>query len=305
LVNRPMAWEVYPGEFELFGDTDVFADHRLKSRWTLETRSMFLDAGHLGETLYGQVHIESLDDDQIRLTTDQMALLTSANHAFEDDKTLDTWQWSDLANPRTYHLETAGVPTAVGPSENPIVTLADLGAYAFNLPYRCVTLTVQYEQPVTSWYQHLWAGDPPSGLNTTTENTVFLWSPPEPDSKDVFVERTFASDGISIYTSFYYPPPPTGFGDWAAHTAPLIRWNRTIIEGLTTAPIILEGYYSQTCRPEHHNLVESFLFEPRLEPGISADLLDELANLNIRFIHLILDNQGNDAQSSVATYGFE
>jgi len=102
--------------------------------------------------------------------------------------------------------------------------------------------------------------------------------------------------------------------NWHMDTAPLIRWNWTTIEGLTTEPIVLEGYYSQTYRPEHHNIVENFLFEPRLEPGISDDMLSELADLNVRFIHMIILNRWNrdvfplewpDAQSSIATYGFD
>ena len=73
---------------------------------------------------------------------------------------------------------------------------------------------------------------------------------------------------------------------------------------MTTEPIVLTRHYSQTYRPEHHNLIENFLFEPRLEDGLSADLLAELNNRDIRYIHLIVDNQGT-GQSRIATYGFD
>lgn len=312
LLNTPIDFEVYSGEFELFGKTDVFADHRLKSFWTLETQTMILNTGNLNETLYDHASIEILDEDRLRSTTGQIADLPAADHTYDQGSSvLDTWRWSDLANPRTYELKTTSIPTAVAPSENPIITLADLGDYAFNLPYPCLTLTVQYERPVTSWHQQIWSSDPPSGLATATENTVYLWSPPAPRPDDVFQERSFTSENISIDTSFYYPPPVTGYADWAAHTAPLLRWNQTVIEGLTTEPIVLQGYYSQTYRPEHHNLVENFLFEPRLEPGISDALLGELADRNIRFIHMILVHQddelaiSDDIGSSIVTYGFD
>ena len=62
----------------------------------------------------------------------------------------------------------------------------------------------------------------------------------------------------------------------------------TTITGYTTTPIELTGYYSQTYRPEHHNVTEHFLFEPRLEPGISQTILDELEAKNIRLIHMYL-----------------
>ena len=94
----------------------------------------------------------------------------------------------------------------------------------------------------------------------------------EPSDDDIFQERTLSANGISIHTTFYYPAPPPGQSDWVADagaTAPLKRWGRTTIQGLTTEPIILEGYYSQTYRPEHHNYLI-----PRIScssPGLSQE----------------------------------
>ena len=102
---------------------------------------------------------------------------------------------------------------------------------------------------------------------------------PPPASDDIPQERTLSSNGISITSRFYYPPLPKGLTAWelgGANTAPLKRWEQTTIKGLTTEPIVLKGYYSQTFRPEHHNLTEHFLFEPRLEPGISIAILSQL-----------------------------
>ena len=50
--------------------------------------------------------------------------------------------------------------------------------------------------------------------------------------------------------------------------------------------VVLHGYFSQTYLPGHHNFSEFFIFEPRLEPGISKDLLDELKTKDIRMIYL-------------------
>jgi hypothetical protein len=111
-----------------------------------------------------------------------------------------------------------------------------------------------------------------------------------------------AANGISIHTSFYYPSPPVGYTGWVGTTAPLKRWKRTVIEGLTAEPIVLDGYWSQTYRPEHHNVVEHLLFEPRLETGISSAILDELSSKGIRFIHAIIDHQ-EGGQSAITTYG--
>jgi hypothetical protein len=51
---------------------------------------------------------------------------------------------------------------------------------------------------------------------------------------------------------------------------------------------VLTGYYSQTYRPGHHNFTEEFIFEPRLEPGLSALALAELEAANIQFLHVEL-----------------
>lgn len=303
LLKMPMEFEVFTGEFEIFGETDVFADHRLKSRWTLETYNIPLDSNSLSERLYGEVTIEYLDEDRICTTTQEMSLLPFAYHSFSSDSTFDGWQFRDLDNPRTHRLQTTRIPTAVSAGENPILTLADLGTHGFNVPFRCLTLDVQYERPVMSWYQDLWGG---SGPRTTTTNRVYLWQRTEPSDDDVFQERSLTANGISITTSFYYAPPPEEYEDWVAANAtnPLKRWDRTIIEGLTDDPIVLTGYYCQTYRPEHHNLIENFLFEPRLEPGIPAGILQQLRDVNVRLIHLIADNQGG-SESRILTYGFD
>lgn len=309
LVDTPMELEVYPGEFELFEATDVFADHRLKSRWTLDTRSMTLDVNNLSEGLYGNVSIEYLDGDRIRTISGEMPLLPFADHALAaGNVVVDSWQLRELDNPRTYRLHTTGIPTSVPPAQCPLFTLADLGMRAFNVPFRCLTLNVEYDRSVTAWYQQLGVGGPASGLRTTTRNQVRLWQRTPPSDHDIPQERVFSANGIAIRSTFYYAAPPQGQADWVADagaTAPLKRWDRTTIEGLTPEPIVLKGYYSQTYRPEHHNFIENFLFEPRLEPGISQDILAQLSGKNIRFIHMVIDNRPDGDQSRIATYGFE
>ena len=114
-------------------------------------------------------------------------------------------------------------------------------------------------------------------------------------------ERSFdGPNGVSISTSYYWPPPPGTY----FFTYPLARFVETVIEGYTSEPIVLSGYYSQTYRPEHHNFGAQFLFEPRLEASISQNILDELRAQDIRLIHLILDFL-TGYNNSVTTYGFE
>ena len=68
----------------------------------------------------------------------------------------------------------------------------------------------------------------------------------------------------------------------------MARWIETTITGLTSEPIVLLGYYSQTYRPEHHNFGEHFIFEPRLEPDISPVILSELEAANIQYLHILV-----------------
>jgi hypothetical protein len=85
----------------------------------------------------------------------------------------------------------------------------------------------------------------------------------------------------------------------ALYTAPLKCFLETVIQGYTTEPIILHGYYSQTYWPQHHNWNEFFIFEPQLEPGISRQILDELRARNIRFFLV------DDFRGKISTYGFD
>lgn len=304
LVNTPMEFEVFTGELTVHEQTDVFAQHRLKSRWRLETRTMALDPDAVAtQGLYAKVTIEYLDEDRVCTVEDQMSM--PVQHSFVGTTATDAWRWEDLANPRTLRLDTPGVRTVVSSAENPFLTLADLGANAYT-PYKVLTLDITYDDPVTAWNQSIqtrtWA----------TRNVVRLWPIQPPDAGDVLQERDFhdVHDVISIRTSFYYPPPPKPDPSWDGATAPLKRWGQTVIEGLTTEPIVLRGYYSQTYRPEHHNLKENFLFEPRLEPGISQAILDQLQAQDIRFIHPTLTwtvDEVNDVRTCTAeirTHGF-
>jgi hypothetical protein len=80
--------------------------------------------------------------------------------------------------------------------------------------------------------------------------------------------------GISVRTSFFWPPEPTGLT--AGYTAPLVEWMQTRVTGLTAEPITLREPFAQTYRPDHHNFGERFVFEPRLDPAVPEHLRAEL-----------------------------
>ncbi len=305
LLNKPARFEIYPGEFHLMESTDIFADHRLKSRWILTTRNMAISGESLNEGIYAELEMEYVADGRMGITKGPMSLLPYSQHEWHEDQgVLDRWALDSIPNPRSYELKTVGIPLRVPDGQDPLCLLSDFGEYAFNVPYRCHELKVQYEFPVVTWDQHDWLDDPASAWRHGDQNRLYLWLPPEPSPDDVPVQREYLDRdrGISVRTSFFWPPPPPGYSSWIVHTAPLLRWEQTVIEGLVDEPIVLRGYYSQTIRPEHHNLTENYLFEPALEPGISDGVLNKLKAIDVQLIHLTLDNM-NLPNSRIVTYG--
>src|SRR5206468_8756485 len=96
-----------------------------------------------------------------------------------------------------------------------------------------------------------------------TPQTVRLVQTPA-STTDLPVESiSVTRNNISIAASVYRPrwkltPGRSAFGGF----------KETRIQGLTSQPMLLQGYYSQTRRVQcgAHNCWDEFLFEPQLEP---------------------------------------
>jgi hypothetical protein len=287
LVKEPAAYCIVQGQFG-----DIFAYHRLKSRWQLETGSFWLTAEQLRRSLYEQATFEYVADGVAGRLSGPMSDWPAASHSggtlmnefsgVEIGWTTEAWELNDIPNPRRYKLHTDNMPTLVSAADPAVLTLRDFGP---------LTLEVEYEKPVLRWE---WAGP----VATTTDE-VQLAPCPQPSPGDLLQNRRFEGpNGVSVETSFYWPAPPAG--PTAGYTAPLARWVETRIVDYTKEPVVLHGYYSQTYKPEHHNFAEHFLFEPQLEPGLSPDLLAELRAKDIRLIHVFA---GMD-ETTITTYGF-
>jgi hypothetical protein len=244
----------------------ILGNHRLKSRVTLTHTS------------------GPLDDDSVDL----------ANTGFEGDPTtfagyfhtpptIDQWGtaspiidgWTTGANASliTWQLD-AALPLRRLPTEVPLVVLTD----------GWLALSATYANPVPE------PGQWPDGTSTF-DYTALVLCPEETvlTPSHIPVHRHATADGMTVDVRFWWPPAPTGAT--AGYTAPLVKWDVTTITGLTSTPIELRGYWSQTYRPGHHNFSEDFVFEPRLEEGIDPTLITEL-------------NQ-QDIAALLVTYGFE
>jgi len=278
LINEPIRYCTFQGEF-----SDVFANHRLKSEWQLETENLWLAKDNLTNCFYTKVALEYVADARVRTVTGSLPDWPKAFHSYDGTDTIDGWLMHHLSNRRACELHSENVPTRVAVAENPMLTLHDIG---------CLSLKVNYDRPVPSW-DH-------TGPMTTSTDWIRLCPCPQPQPGDLLQKRNFKGpNGVLIRTTFYWPPPPKG--NVIGYTAPLVRWVETVIEGYTTEPIILYGYYSQTYRPRHHNIGENFIFEPQLGPGVSDELLTELRAQNIRLIH-VYPGSGDPI---IKTYGFE
>ncbi len=248
---------------------DVWSNHRLKSEWTLRTRNVRLDAAgfatpfytHIDLRLYGAQGLESISGDP--------STWPAASHRAPDG-VVDGWQMGSGDDLRHLELWSNRWQWLHSPVNGPILTLDEVQ----------LTLQARYTTPVPV---HDW-----NGWNTRSEDEVRLGLCPDDPAqvRGDLQTRTWQSlGGVHITTSFYWPPPPRGIS--AGYTAPLVDWVETTIEGLTTTPLVLRGYFSQTYRPHHHNFGEDFIFEPFQEAGLDPGLLAELDAKNIRLLYVV------------------
>jgi len=184
-----------------------------------------------------------------------------------------SWRMNSAAGPAGFEL-TVARPTSsyVSPQEGPFL---DLGAPDFNF-----WLRVEYDAPVR------FIGQPGTG---TSEDVVMMPVQTNPAAEVVRVthydQGGTGSTNVTI-TSRY----AIGNNFLYAGDPPLFRFEKTEIAGLTSRPLVLRGYFSQTWHGGHRQEAEAFLFEPHLEEAIDPDLLQELEAKDIRMIYLLMIN---------------
>lgn len=266
LLGEPRELCTFQGEFG-----DVFANHRLKVRATLSPKSTFLTPAALAGTLFEDATLTHVSGASVATRTGSPAAWPAASHTYDGEVATDTFTDGTGPEATTYALAASPVPELLPPSLGPLVALRD-----FELTFGATYAT---PAPALDWDM--------TPITVSSETVRLGACPPDgpPVEGALLQERSFSSaSGVRVATSFYWPPPPTG--PTAGYTAPLHKWVETRIEGLTSSPIVLRGYYAQTYRPQHHNFSEDFIFEPRLEPGLDPALLAELEAKDIRLIYV-------------------
>jgi hypothetical protein len=271
--------------------SNVFTSHRLKSRWTLKPKNIWLSEDNLQQCIYDTVDIEYLADGQIRQISVELPSLPGAGHTYEPPEwefgqyaLTDTWRFEDINNPRTYRLSTEPLYQSV--MTDPVVTPDDLR----------ISFEVEYERPVLI-----------DDVNTTSTEGTALYQPWTPTGDD-YVEVCSLDDpntGVSVTVQHYVRWSMMG------GTPTSIQFAQTSIEGLTTEPIVLTGYFSQSVGGGSHLCPKYFLFEPALEPGISQMILDELKDKNVKYIYYTTGarecrpTEWQDTPPQIILYGFE
>jgi hypothetical protein len=192
-----------------------------------------------------------------------------------NDSQLLTNRWSVGEGPdrRDYELATwLSYPAAT--VQAPAVNLRHL------TPEPGPSLTVRFASPQ-------FAINRPADEEPLTRANFWLLPGPMHTQPSVRHERVMSAGPVQVETAFY---------EWApvvSKTTFLLGWEATHITGLTSEPIALRGYYSQSFAAGHHGWGEEFIFEPRLEPGLPEEQLAELEAANIRLLYVLYGYLGD------------
>jgi hypothetical protein len=253
LIDAPTSLCTFQGEY-----SDAFAIHRLKSRWNPAFVSGIVD---VDATLYAEApHAYVLGAGVATLEGGPAAWPGALHESFvaDTDEVLglrDSWDVGAGATRRRMALSTF-VPTSVGPARLPIVFPDDCG---FQLE-----ATHDVQVPFLDYPRQ------PAKRTDDLVRLVPCRDEEAPREGEVPVRRQFDVDGLAFDIGLHWPPSPDGAV--AGYTAPLVRWTGTTLGGGGVPAAALEGWFSQTYRPGHHNFTESYVFEPRLEEGIAPSV---------------------------------
>jgi hypothetical protein len=222
-----------------------------------------LTPANLARGIYTEGTLDYVENGAIQHLTGPLNSWPNASNS--PSGSLNYWTTGDGAARRDWRLETT-ITTNVTGAKPPLFTQNDFPT----------SISVNYATALPTITQ--------SGQFATTTNEIAFLEPcRETRPGDILQQRSISRPNVvDIQTTFYWPNDPPAA---AGYTAPLVRFMETRITGLTTQPIVLTNYYSQTYRPGHHNFTEEFIFEPRLEPGLPASALAELNAANIQLIH--------------------
>ena len=269
----------------------LFANHHLKGSLTLESPIRSLDRTNLNQCFYSNALFEYREETNLHTLSGTPAAWANASHYVEDDPRRgavvhDLWTTGSGPSLRTYDLVSV-LPTTVAGA--PFISLAEVRRW----------LRVTYATPVPTLD---WSGQ---GILATNEEVQLVMRPElsvlQPDPERVFR----ATNGLVFALRFLNPTnvvgPPLGVDPnlWGDYPAAISPWIQSEIRGLTSEPLRLAGYYSQSAAAGHKYRHSEFLFEPRLETTLPPAQSAELQVRDIQAIVLICDGFLDGAPSQL------
>lgn len=277
LFDRPIELRVAQGEFG-----DVFAIHRMKSRWLVSLKPAVLASSNLQATIVRDAGVTLLSQVPAIAWSNGPAGWPQPGFRRTAEGTEDWLETGTGGSRYRLVLETL-VPTSVSGRAVPILFTDDL-QFRAQAEYGTPQVTIDWE-----------------GSTTTLKDVVHLVPTPVVTPDSLAQERRFnlTNGAVQVVTHFFWPAPPRGVV--AGYTAPCIAWVGTSLVGLTTEPIELRSDAAQTYHPFHHNFAEEFLFEPALDPGLSPTQRAELEARNLRILYL----QWGHSDMTVRVVGFD
>lgn len=272
LMATTNRFRVFQGEFG-----DVIANHRLKSEWEFRMRSTGLRDADLVRTPI--VELAGTWRDGTRPVVVDGMTDGLPGHAFRltAEDWSDAWTHGEGAGRRALVLR-AGRIRETSFRDGPLLTLAD-HHLTWNVTYATDQPSLGYIPERDEF-----------GPVRVREESVILAAVTPVTAESLRQERRIEMGGVVIRTAFWWPAPPKGPS--AGYTAPMQSWIETRITGLTSREIVLRSDWAQTYHPGHHNFYEEFVFEPRLDPEVPADLVAELAARNVKALVVSLAERG-------------
>jgi hypothetical protein len=283
LLNEPIDFVVYQTEAG-----DAFAFHRLKCLLATETRNAKLTPQALSASVLREATFDFLRGDTL-------AQLTGGPRGFPGYRFVrkraggqnDQWKAQAGRKQTVFRLRTT-LPTTADAEVSPVITQRDARH----------TLTALYQTP-QPYFDFIYD----EAKTRTSDAAQLIPRDSLIPELPVQTRRIQTLGGVTIDPRFYWHD----FHDSSAvnlKVFPLAAWEKTTITGLTTQPLVLTNEFAQTYAPGHHNFFEIFLYEPALDPAVTAEQKTELQNANIRLIHVFHD-RGLGGDDVVRVVGFD
>ena len=268
---------------------DIFNAHRLKSRWRFRHRNVPFTPEHLEAGFFTDLTLEYLDGTNVITISGAITNLPNfAHQTFPSwsgmGRIEDSWTLETRAGTLAFVLEMFW--TTEVEIRAPFRSLAE----SF---FNGIQLRVQFPEPM----MHLTSfGE----INYDMEVSTQLYPLRGEKANDLLKQKTFTVTGqgktIEVESSYWLPEQARGDDC----RCPLLRIVESRIAGFTSEPVVLRGYWSQTFGDIHTPDYQQFIFEPRLEPGVTPAQLRELEAQDIVQIYI---NGNGGAEAALVIIG--